>query len=163
MLSFEFGPPHLRVREPYQPLSTSEKAREKARLRRVSPAGEWHFHTFQCCWRLESKGIELAHDESDHATIHSALNVVSGEKLRGVILDPQARRTTLDFDLGSSLTTSPYSSADDGEEQWSLYLPDGNVLTYGADGRYLLAPGTARPEDVVWRPLDGVAEALRIE
>lgn len=107
--------------------------------------------------------MELAHDESDHATIHSALNVVSGEKLRGVVLDPQARRTTLDFDLGSRLTISPYSPADDGKEQWSLYLPDGNVLTYGADGRYSLAPGTARPEDVVWRSLDGAAGALRIE
>lgn len=163
MISLEFGTPHLSVREPHESKSPSPRVRERMSRRRVRPVGEWCLMTFDCHWRLATGGHELAHDECDHATIGAALRKLDGEKITGLALDPEARATTFGFDLGSTLTIAPVSHEPDGfEEQWSLYCPNGNVLSYRTDGCFAYGPETAEPAAIVWRLPPDDRKILRV-
>src|ERR1017187_8707670 len=56
-LTFEFGQPHLVVREPIA-ASTSAPAKVREALARsqVYPRGEWHLWIYCCDWEVFSKG-----------------------------------------------------------------------------------------------------------
>jgi len=36
---------------------------------------------------------------------------------------------------------------------WSLYKPDGYVLSVRADGKYYDIPGNSDPEKIIWKPI----------
>ncbi len=152
MLTFEFGPPYLRVREPYISNSSTGWIRERAARRRVRPCGAWHLFIFGCHWRIAVSGEVLAEDESPQDQIEAAVQAVDGQKLTALTLDAVTRTTTFAFDLGASLTTWPY--ADEIDEPWLLYQPEGQVLAYRSDGCRSLGSADVEPEHHVWVPVD---------
>ena len=147
ILSIQFGSPHLIVREPYVSTSPSDKLQKLASRRRVKPVGEWHLFVFCCHWSVTIAGELLADDERTDEEIEAAAHALDGQKLTAVTLDPAARATIFSFDLGAILKTWPYEYHED--EQWSLYLPSGDVLTYRADGMYSLQPGDQNTDQMV--------------
>ena len=153
ILSFEFGNPRLHVREPIS--STSELGSVRASLARrlVKPIGAWTLTIYGCRWQMLLHGKEEAHEESAAESIDAALREIAGQKLIGARLDTLQRATTLDFDLGARLTMQPFR--DDQDEQWSLWMPDEQVLIYRADGCYNLSDGKSKPSDLAWPRLPG--------
>ena len=148
ILSFEFGSPSLVVREPRVSNSSSSKVRRTMARRIVKPAGEWHLLIYCCHWRVVASGEPVADDISAMETIEAAIREVDGQKLSELRLDAGSRTTAFALDLGATLTTWPYEA--DVDDQWSLYLPDGQVLTYRSDGHYSLGPGNIEPGQEVW-------------
>ncbi|MFC7053059.1 hypothetical protein ACFQI3_10210 [Hansschlegelia quercus] len=149
ILSLQFGTPRLSVREPYVSTSSSAKVRQVAARRLVKPVGEWNLLVFCCHWRVvTSTGEVLAEDESPDEQIEASARVIDGQKLAAFALDAPSRQATFSFDLGATLSAWPYEANE--EEQWSLYLPDGRVLTYRADGYLSLGAGDLKPEQEVW-------------
>lgn len=153
MLSMEFGSPHLHVREPIASTSTSAKVRERMARRHVKPVGQWSLHIWGCHWRVFTAAEMLAEDEDSQARIDAAMRPLDGQKLTAFRFDGASRATILDFDLGVTLRTCAY--AVDEDEQWSLYQPDGLVLTCRADGKFSLGPGSEKPDQQVWQAVPG--------
>ena len=56
------------------------------------------------------------------------------------------------FDLGAKLSIRRISSQDD-EDLWSLYQPNGYVLSVRADGKYNNDPEDMSPEHYEWKPI----------
>lgn len=153
ILSFEFGSPHLSVREPIVSTSPSAKVRQRLAQRRVTPVGAWNLFVFCCHWRLVASGETLAEDADTHERIDAAARTVDGQKLTSFTLDAASHSTSFAFDLGATLRTWPYAVDDDADEQWSLYQPDGCVLTYRADGHCCLGPRNEKPGEETWHPV----------
>ena len=151
MLSFEFGEPHLIVREPMDTKSESPAIRARMARRNVRPVGAWHLWVYCCCWRIFSGAETVAHEEADDAVITAAMRELDGQKLIGVSLETMQRKTTFAFDLGGTLATWPYDT--DNDEQWYLSMPDRRVLSYRTDGCYSLGASTLRPDEEVWQTL----------
>lgn len=155
ILTFEFGSPRLTVREPYVSNASSAKLQKLASRRRVRPVGAWQLFVFCCHWTVHRGDGLLANDDETDATIEAAAHELDGQKLTGVALDPVARANIFSFDLGAVLKTWPYEN--DVDEQWSLYRPSGDVLTYRADGMYSFHPGDQHPDRIVWQSLGSVS------
>ena len=136
-LTLEFGRPRLLVREPVSDLEkfSTKEARELFQLRQVTVRGQWHLWIYCCDWTVHHRG-RLVGDSSSPRRIDRAAWYLDGQKLVDVSLAPRGARVHLTFDLGAVLTTVPYSRR---EEQWMLYEPGGNVLTFRADRHYCYA------------------------
>src|SRR5580704_16850183 len=81
-LTFEFGTPHLYLREPREliaELSTqSLPMRRQLQRRRVVPRGEWRLLIYCCHWRCSEDGIAQSMDESTDAEIIAAAKCMDG-------------------------------------------------------------------------------------
>ncbi|UHC14387.1 hypothetical protein LRS73_17670 [Methylobacterium currus] len=149
ILSFEFGAPRLFVREPFVSSSSSPKVRDLAARRVVRPVGAWNLFVFCCHWRVVASGEALADDDSPPAQIDAAARAMDGQSLTAFTLGAASRQAVFAFDLGARLTAWPCAS--NGEEQWSLYLPDERVLTYRADSCASLGAADDKLEQAVWQ------------
>jgi len=134
-LTFEFGQPELKIREPgVRSPDVSEKARQAAARRLVTVSGEWHLWIYCCNWSIFYNGVKLSHNESPDDVIDRAANRLDGQKLKEVERGELPGSWLFVFDLGGKLQTWPY----DGElleEQWMLYeRTSGKVLVARADG-----------------------------
>jgi hypothetical protein len=152
ILSFQFGRPRLTIREPFVSSSPSAKVRRLSARRLIKPVGDWNLAVLACHWRVVAFGATLADDGCKLGEIASAIEAIDGQKLIGLKLDAGSRQTLFSFDLGATLETWPYEAST--EDQWSVYMPDGRVLTYRADGRYSLGPGDEKADQHVWRPIE---------
>lgn len=150
MMSFEFGVPHLTIREPYVSQSSSLNVRRNAARRRVRPSGGWFL--FICCeWRVLSGHEPVASSESEALDIERAIRELDGQELVSIEVGSSLGHTELRFDLGGVLTTWPVVGENDA--QWSLHMPDRQVLSYRADGHYSLGPADQPSESERWQPL----------
>jgi hypothetical protein len=131
-LTFEFGKPHLKIREPMTASpEASPRVKASLALRTVTVRGDWHLWIYCCKWEIHYKGKRLAHSESPDARIGLAAKCLDGQKLvRFALL--RGTRCTFQFDLGGVLKTRPY---DTWSEQWLFYGP-ARVLVLRADNRY---------------------------
>jgi len=155
-LTFEFGTPHLYIREPREPiaeLSTQDSPmRRQLRRRLVVPHGDWHLW-IQCChWRCSENGIAQSMDESSDAEIIAAAKSMDGQRLISIVTDPAAGRSRFQFDLGATLETWPYDD-DRNHKQWLLFTPSKYVLSYRADGHYSWAAKDQPADEARWLPL----------
>jgi hypothetical protein len=156
VLMFEFGTPHLWIREPIaEPSSQNPKIRRQLQHRDVVPCGEWHLLIDCCHWRCSENGIAQSMDESTDAEIIAAAESMDGQRLMSIKTDPAAGRSIFQFDLGATLETWPYED-DDNDEQWSLYTPSKYVLSYRADGHYSWAAGNQPGDEIRWFPVPRV-------
>jgi hypothetical protein len=142
-LTFEFGQPHLEVREPLL-----ENAKKHLRYRAVKVHGEWHLWIYCCSWEIYLNSRLIAHSESPRRKIRNALKYINGQKIIKVEIDCETADTVFYFDLGGVLRTEHYN--DDIYEQWMLYEPQGNVLSVRNDGMYCYQPGNTPVEQKVW-------------
>jgi hypothetical protein len=154
-LTFEFGEPHLRVREPRESDSGSEPVRHMHARRRVQVRGDWHLWIYCCDWKISRGAERLARNSSRDETIAAGIMALDGQSLTGVDVDPLTAATTFSFDLGGVLRTKRWKNEKTPYEQWMLYAPDGNVLTLRDDARYEWSPGTTSPDQDRWHQLPG--------
>jgi hypothetical protein len=152
-LTMEFGDPHLKIREPREAPDRSLPVQRANARRQVTIRGEWHLWIYCCQWHVY-RGDKLigesALESSSKKPIVRAAEELDGQKLIHVSVDAQKAHTMFQFDLGSRLETRPY---DDASEQWMLYEPAGNVLSFRADGHYSYHPGDTPPGETRWKPL----------
>lgn len=149
-LTFEFGPPHLYVREPHKAKAgASARTTQHFARRSVRPIGAHHLWLFgESGWRLSSHGKEIATAEGDMTAMERAVHELDGQKLMTCKIDPAIGLTQFLFDLGAVIETRPVGSA----EQWYLY-DAGLVLAFRADGRFSCGPSDTEPSEEIWRPM----------
>ncbi len=130
-LTFEFGTPHQEI----EPVINREPNRESSRpTRMVTIRGDWHLWIYCCGWRITQDGKVLAGFKSSGGSIAAACRALHGQALSEFTFDPKCGESVFSFDLGGKLTTAPYD--DELNEQWMLYCPDSQVLTYRSDGAF---------------------------
>ncbi len=149
-LRFEFGQPHLKIREfksrPGQPL-------RKKRMANVH--GEWHLWIYCCDWTIAHHGKQLATNESSDRKIEMAAAWLNSQALTDVSVDPKHARTVFVFDDGGRLETHPWRTKKP-YEQWLLYRPNKYVLTVRSDGTYGHHHHHTKPDKERWFRLAAV-------
>ncbi len=156
MLSFEFGTPHLLIREPVaNPATDNPKIRTLLQRRRVFLHGEWNLWIYCCHWRCAENDVDQSTDNSPDAEIVATASLMDGQRLMSVEINPATGKSLFRFDLGATLETWPYE--DDNEEQWMLFTPSGYVLTYRADGYYCWCRSDQSPDEERWLQLPQVS------
>lgn len=155
-LTLEFGSPVLTVHEPKpRTVRLGDGEPHTAMTRLTAVHGAWHLWIYCCEWSLTAGGRELASDESSDDAIEGALNVLNGQALKSVTVDPDDGSSKFVFDLGCILTTNPAPSETYGRgpaEQWMLYQPGGQVLALRDDGQYCNEAAEGPPEST-WQSL----------
>jgi hypothetical protein len=153
MLTFEFGAPYLLIREPVaNPSTDNPKIRKMLQRRRIVVHGAWNLWVYICHWRCCDNGIQQCVDLSSDMEINEAARLMDGQQLVSVEVDASSGKSLFRFDLGATLETWPYGD-EKNEEQWLLFTPSGNVLTYRADGHYCWGASNQSPHEEVWLPL----------
>jgi hypothetical protein len=159
-VTMEFGEPFVEIRRPAPMPVFIEGAPGKTLQRDAYIHGQWHLWIYCCDWQLTLNSVLLAHSESDDITMNRALGVLNGQALTGVKVWPHDGRSQFTFDLGCTLTASPYPDDIDrvyrtGEpdELWLLCEPSGQWLTVRADGTYCHVAGKAPAEEHHWQPI----------
>jgi hypothetical protein len=145
-LTFEFGQPHLKVREP-----SSENRVKKSNYRKITLHGEWHLWIYCCSWKIYLSNELVAWSESSRIKVKNALEYIDGQKITNVEINSDTADTVFYFDLGGVLKTKGYS--DDLYEQWLLFEPQGNVLSVRNDGKYCYQPQDSPEEQEVWEKI----------
>lgn len=142
-LTFEFGEPSLRIREPRPPLgNVSERVRERLSQRLVMVTGEWRLWIYCCHWSIAQSGRDLAHSESPDDQIAFSTQRLDGQKLLSVVPGTAPGSWVFSFDLGGELKTWPYGD-DPSDEQWHLFdRASSRVFSARADGRLVYGADT---------------------
>jgi len=148
-LTFEFGDPHVEVREAKERLyAPSPKVRFRAVGREAVVRGDWHLWIQDCAWAILANGKRLAHSTSTVTRVDEALRVLNGQALTRFTVNAEDARARFEFDLGGALETRPIDRTGD---QWWLFEPSGYVLELRADGKYRHVPADiALPEHEQW-------------
>ncbi len=135
-LTFNFGNPHLEIREPKP---DSELA--VFRMRGVRAEGEHRLWVNMAEWLIFQDGARLAHSESDRETIGLAAATLDGQILLEARTEPNPLMTQLTFDLGGRLWVSRYQQWEPDHALWQA--ANGDIITaLHASGRVLVE----RPE-----------------
>ncbi len=132
-LTMEFGEPSLDI------FMTGRKRRG------VYVHGEWHLWIYCCEWAA-FEGRKLIGDSSKNKGIDKAAAELNGQMLKNVRAYKNGR-TDFRFEYGTLLRTRPY---DKDSEQWRLYEPDGDVLSFRADGSISHQPGNTPADEEKW-------------
>lgn len=160
-LVFEFGTPHLRIREPREtrPGASSIIRRMFAR-RLVVPRGDWHLWIHSCHWKITLNDKVVADNTSTRRRIGKAMANLNGQALVNTSVDVARGKSRFEFDLGGVLETK---RRDRNGLQWLLYEPSGHVLSLRADGKYSHALGTTPADENKWYTLKGKAAGATVK
>ena len=139
-LSMNFGQPSLNIREPKEVKSNRKKVSDSFKYRHVTLHGEWFFWVLSGYWKLSLKDFDEVTSATSYKRKNMALSRLDGQKLTQVNVNPETSATQLDFDLGAKLYIRRTGIKSDGDI-WSLYKPNGYVLSVRADGKYYDDPG----------------------
>lgn len=151
-LTFNFGKPHLVIREPIvASAEASKKVRECLARRGANVKGDWRLWIYCCAWEVLSNGKKVAQSESSDNRIKRAADILTGQKLVRFTIVPRGLRCIFEFDLGGILKTKPFSRT---HEQWLLYEPTGKVLVLRADKRYSHHPANRPDKDKDWKCIE---------
>jgi hypothetical protein len=97
--------------------------------------GEWHLWLYHCNWRIEIKDTTVASSEFEPTIIDQAIQTLRLSTVRQAEVSNPSFDLSLYFDPAVRLLTLS-SSADHDQEQWMLFMPDGNCLTAYGDGNF---------------------------
>jgi hypothetical protein len=148
-LTFEFGEPHLEIREPIVARKeASQRVKQDLARRRVFIHGDWHLWINCCDWKAFSKR-KLIGQSTSVSSIQKAADILDGQALVSFSLRLKPVRCRFEFDLGGRLETYPY---DRKSVQWLLYDSRNQVLTLRADDVYSYGPSN-RPVAEEWKPI----------
>lgn len=140
-LSMNFGDPSLRIREPLLTDSQSPIAQKLASRRLVTVRGEWKLWIYCCYWKLTSTSGTRTTGASSIRKIEQATSELSGQKLASISIDDGTGFTRFEFDLGCELECRRFDRENE-DELWSLYRPNGYVLSVHGNGTYRHQRGT---------------------
>jgi hypothetical protein len=152
-LSINFGQPSLSIVEPKDVETNIDKIREMHKSRLVTVRGEWLFWVLNGYWKLSLKDYEETTKTSSYHKKIMALARLDGQKLVHASVNSQTSATQLDFDLGAQLSIRRIGINYDGDI-WSLYKPNGYVLSVRADGKYNDSHEKIHFDNVEWKPID---------
>jgi len=138
-ISMNFGQPRLRIREPRRSGSASPNVRRLASRRLITVRGQWWLWCFCSRWTLRVESLPPVRSSGSQRRIREALQQLDGQKLVQVDVASDTGRTRFAFDLGAVLETRDLD--DDLSDIWSLYKPDGRVLSVRGDGSCSFGPG----------------------
>lgn len=148
-LTFEFGKPHLEVREPtVASKDASRKVRALLARRSVFVRGEWYLRIDCCAWEVLCNGRHVGNGATKRG-MRRAADFLNGQKLVQFSLVPQKVQCTFEFDLGGTLKTVSY---DRQSEQWVLHTPEKRVLILRADRRYQYMRSDLSRDRGLWKP-----------
>ena len=149
-LTFEFGRPHLEIREPIvPPANASPKVAQSLKRRRVFINGDYHLWIKCCNWKVLCRK-KLVGESTSPESIQNAADALDGQKLTGFSISPKQMRCVFEFDLGGVLETRPYGPQN---EQWLFYdRRVHKVLVLRADGFYS-HDRSDRPVVEKWKPI----------
>jgi hypothetical protein len=157
-LSMNFGQPSLKIREPYESNAATEKVRRLMARRNVTFRGEWWLWIYCCFWRLSSGDVALAAGSSSLRRIERAMAELDGQELVSVTVDPRTGATGFRFDLGGALDCRRFGKESDAA-LWTLYKPDGYVLSVYGNETFSHQPGSAKEEEL--QPIEARDSVLR--
>jgi hypothetical protein len=150
-LRINFGQPSSLIREPKDVKSNRKKVSDFRRYRHVTLRGEWFFWVLSGYWKLSIRDFDEVTSATSYKQKNMALARLDGQKLIRVSVNPETSATQLDFDLGAILAIRRMGIKSDGDI-WSLYKPNGYVLSVRADGKYNDSPGDTRLSQLKWKP-----------
>lgn len=150
-LTFEFGEPHLDIREPsVSKGNVSEKVRKQLARRHVFIKGDWHLWINWCDWTVLRKK-KLIGKSSSASTYPETADFLDGQKLVRFSILPKELRCVFEFDLGGRLETRPYDRHSD---QWLFFDKRlHQVLVLRADGNYAYGPSDRLDHEDKWKPV----------
>ncbi|TWT59110.1 hypothetical protein KOR42_24990 [Thalassoglobus neptunius] len=134
-LSINFGKPSLEIREPFVTESQSQVVRELASRRLVTVRGEWWLWLWCCYWKLTLNEETLATGSSSARRTKKAMSRLSGQKIVSLSVNEKTGFSGFEFDLGCQLSCRRFER-DSEERLWSLYRPNGYVLSVHGNGTY---------------------------
>lgn len=128
-LRLSFGNPHLKVKE----IHKNDKKYGKNKLERfILINGDWELTIDSAYWRMSMKGAPLASSSSTQVKKNRAIAEIRGQKFSVVEMGLNGR-TKFKFDLGGELEVWRVAR-ESRERLWSLYKPNGYVLTVRGNG-----------------------------
>jgi hypothetical protein len=139
MLDFEFGEPHLKIREPRTPRpSASAQVRRDLARRDVKVRGAWHLWIQFCGWRFYNNDREIGTSISSQRIIKRVITALDGQALVNVTVEEDGG-TVFKFDLGGWFETYPVITPDDDRDtmdSWTIFEPNGYIFTLRKDIKY---------------------------
>ena len=149
-ITFEFGEPHLVIREPIAAgRKPSRRVRELLTKRDVSVQGQWRLWIWICDWEIFQNGRRLGSHRT-RSNMNRLVDSLDGQKLIRFSMDARGRRCTFEFDLGGVLVTT---RPEPGCDHWQLFEPSGRALTLGADGKYSYGRSNQPHNAGPWKPV----------
>ena len=144
-LTFNFGEPHLNIREANPTAKLASRKRRRVRVR-----GEFYIWIEQCEWYILVNGKEVAWSESDDATISKAVYQLDSQKLQRILLDFEHGAASFIFESNGELSIQRYDDFREKDSLWHLFSRNyavsqlaGGHLQYGpsdkTDSRTILA------------------------
>ena len=116
---------------------------------RTREVGSWHLWVQLAAWRIEDDARVIVACEDPRPTIAERIPVLQGRRITAIRVIEPALQTVFDFDgvrllvfpahSGLSLTTASGESPDE-HDQWSLWRPQGDILTVLAGSRWTVEP-----------------------
>ncbi len=133
VISFDFGRPHLEMREPIVAgPRVSRRVRELLAKRQVFVHGQWHLLIWMCDWEIFQDGKRIGSDKA-RSNMDRVVRSLEGQKLVRFSIAARGTHCRFEFDLGGVLvTTRPDADYD----HWTLFNQSRHVLTLRGDGRY---------------------------
>jgi hypothetical protein len=151
-LSMSFGQPIMRIHEPEDINSSDEGLRLRHSHRLVTVRGEWWFWIGSAYWKLSVKGHDKITPLTPLKRMRRGLALLDGQILTGISMNPKTSVTEMDFDLGAKLSIRRLSAQDD-SAMWSLYQPNGHVLSIRANRTYKDGHGSMVLDQIEWKPI----------
>lgn len=149
-ISFNFGEPHLEIREPIAASPrASRRVREQLARRQVFVHGQWHLLIWLCEWEIFQYGKRLGSHRT-RSNMDRLVNSLDGQKLVRFSMDARGSRCKFELDLGGVLVTS---RPEPGHDHWTLIEPSHHVLTLGGDGKYSYHRSNQPHDGGPWMPI----------
>lgn len=97
--------------------------------------GEWHILVEHCFWRFESNGDVVVSADSEASDIDNIFSDLNLEQVTGGAIENRHGGSSILFSTGVVLKIFPQNqSAENDEDQWTLYGLGRNYYAMAADG-----------------------------
>jgi hypothetical protein len=165
-ITFEFGEPHLEIREPTaaNPKS-SKRVRDLFARRWVNVRGDWHLWIWMCSWEILQNGKRIGSNRTLKENMDRVVYSLNGQKLVHFSMDRRGGECKFEFDLGGVLATHSYSKSrsDRESDHWTLFLPSGRVLILRNNGMFSYHRSSRPARAGSWKPVSQPIEGERRE
>ncbi|MEN3931794.1 hypothetical protein WJT86_12100 [Microvirga sp. W0021] len=118
---FEFGTPHLRVREALENVNKGSRLSR----RNVRVVGEFELLTVDCYWIIESEFGSI-NSEDDLSNLNSFFNKIKGERVSKCTFKNEV--LTISFDFGSKLIIKKLEHLDEVHSLFMISDSNDNVI-----------------------------------